>query len=129
MLVLFACNRADIVPQVERLHVEGTALVNESGEPVQLKGVSLGWHNLWPRFYNDGAVRTLSQDWGADVVRAAIGVELYGGYCDFPQEALAAAQTVADAAIREGKYVIIDWHSHSIRLEEAKEFFTIMANR
>lgn len=114
---------------VERLRVEGTALVNESGEPVQLKGVSFGWHNLWPRFYNAGAVKTLAQDWGADVVRAAIGVGLDGGYDDFPEEAIAAAQAVADAAIREGKYVIIDWHSHFMRLDDAKEFFTIMANR
>ncbi|MCM1177149.1 MAG: glycoside hydrolase family 5 protein [Clostridium sp.] len=129
MLLLFSCGRAEVIPQVDRLHVDGTALVNESGEPVQLRGVSLGWHNLWPRFYNEGAVKTLSRDWKADVVRAAIGVELDGGYCDFPEEAIAAAQTVADAAIREGKYVIIDWHSHSLRLNEAKEFFTIMANR
>ncbi len=115
--------------EVERLRVEGTALVNESGEPVQLKGVSLGWHNLWPRFYNGGAVKTLARDWGADVVRAAIGVGLDGGYDDFPEEAIAAAQTVADAAIREGKYVIIDWHSHFLCLDDAKEFFAIMANR
>lgn len=126
--MLTACNR-DVAPEVERLRVEGTALVNESGNPVHLKGVSLGWHNLWPRFYNEGAVRTLSKDWNAKVVRAAIGVELYGGYVDFPEEAVKAACDVADAAIKEGIYVIIDWHSHNIRMEEAKAFFTLMANR
>lgn len=72
-----ACCRENI-PVVEQLHVEGTELMNASGEKVQLKGVSLGWHNLWPRFYNDGAVHTLVHDWGAEVVRAAIGVELDG---------------------------------------------------
>lgn len=129
IISLFVSCSTGVIPQVERLHVEGTALVNGSGEPVQLRGVSLGWHNLWPRFYNEGAVKTLAHDWNAEVVRAAIGVELYGGYCDFPQEAITAAQTVADAAIREGKYVIIDWHSHSLRPKEAKAFFTVMANR
>lgn len=127
LLLFVSCAQQGM--EVERLRVEGTALVNESGEPVQLKGVSLGWHNLWPRFYNAGAVKTLAQDWDADVVRAAIGVGLDGGYYDFPEEAIAAAQTVADAAIREGKYVIIDWHSHFLRLDDAKAFFTIMANR
>ena len=37
-------------PKVERLPVEGTALVNESGETVELKGMSFGWNVLWPRF-------------------------------------------------------------------------------
>lgn len=117
------------IPVVEQLHVEGTELMNASGEKVQLRGVSLGWHNLWPRFYNEGAVHTLVHDWGAEVVRAAIGVELDGGYVDFREEALESACKVADAAIKEGCYVIIDWHSHGLRLEEAKEFFTEMATR
>nr|CRY96302.1 hypothetical protein [uncultured prokaryote] len=127
-MISIACGRQS-VPVTERLHVEGTTLKNSSGETVRLRGVSLGWHNLWPRFYNAGAVHTLSQDWGAEVIRAAIGVELDGGYIDFPAEAVDAAFKVADAAISEGRYIILDWHSHGLRLEEAKKFFTLAANR
>ena len=39
-----------------QLQVIGTQLSNEQGEPLLLRGASLGWHNLWPRFYNEGAV-------------------------------------------------------------------------
>jgi endoglucanase len=40
-----------------KLSVNQTFLVNESGEKVLLKGVSFGWHNWWPRFYNANVVK------------------------------------------------------------------------
>ena len=54
VLLAGGCSR---VCTVERLHVEGTALMNESGDTVELKGMSFGWNVLWPRFYNRDAVR------------------------------------------------------------------------
>ena len=124
-----ATTETDTPPAVERLCVKDGRLYDRAGNPVVLKGVSFGWHNMWPRFYNAGAVRTLAEDWNADVVRASIGVGLRYGYEDFPDEAVAAATAVADAAIENGIYVIIDWHSHFLKPDEAKEFFTIMARR
>ncbi|MBP3562927.1 MAG: glycoside hydrolase family 5 protein, partial [Bacteroidales bacterium] len=53
LLVVLACTQQP--PKVERLHVEGTALMNESGDTVELKGMSFGWNVLWPRFYNASA--------------------------------------------------------------------------
>jgi hypothetical protein len=35
-----------------QLRVKGTQLVNQAGNPVMLAGVSYGWHNWCPRFYN-----------------------------------------------------------------------------
>lgn len=111
------------------LSVDGTSLVNERGEKVVLKGISYGWHNWWPRFYNASTVEYFAKSWGATVVRAAMGVDPDGAYIQNPEKALECVQTVADAAIDNDIYVIIDWHSHHIRLEEAKEFFSRMATR
>ena len=57
-----------------QLQVKGAQLCDQNGKPVVLRGASLGWHNLWPRFYNPGAVKWLAEDWNATVVRAAMGI-------------------------------------------------------
>jgi len=111
------------------LRVEGTQLVGEDGKPVILKGVSLGWHNWWPRFYNASTVSWLKNDWNAQVVRASIGVDVSKGFLENPEFALEKIQAVVDAAIAENIYVIIDWHSHHLVEKEAIEFFGKMAQK
>jgi endoglucanase len=95
---------------------------------VVLRGMSFGWHNWWPRFYNAGAVSWLYKDWNCSVVRAAMGIEPDQGYLKDPNGSKKKIKAVADAAIKEGIYVIIDWHSHNINLKEAKAFFKEMAD-
>jgi endoglucanase len=109
------------------LKVSGTQLVNEKGQPVVLRGMSFGWHNWWPRFFNAGTVSWLKNDWGCTVVRAAMGVEPDGGYIKAPEWSKEKIKAVIDAAIKEGIYVIVDWHSHNIRQKEAQQFFTEIA--
>lgn len=121
---------AQPVKQHGQLKVVGTKLVDAKGNPVALHGMSLGWHNLWPRFYNAGAVKTLVKDWHCTVIRAAMGVELNdSGYIKSPATSVATIKAVVDAAIKEGVYVIIDFHSHNIKLEAAKIFFKEMATK
>jgi endoglucanase len=112
-----------------QLHVDKTQLKDSHGNDVVLRGMSFGWHNFWPRFYNEGAVSWLYKDWSATVVRAAMGVEPKNGYIDKPENSKAKIEAVVDAAIKESIYVIIDWHSHHIRLNEAKTFFKEMAEK
>ena len=111
------------------LSVKGHSLVNEKGNPVTLSGVSIGWHNLWPRFYNHGTVDQLAGEWGCNVVRAAIGAELDGNFASDPETALQSLYRVADAAIENGIYVIVDWHAHKLRLDEARRFFKAVTDR
>ena len=110
-----------------RLSVLGTQLVNQQKKPYVLNGMSFGWSCFHPRFYTAGAVKWLYRDWNCNVVRAALGVEPNGGYLKDPATSTKQIKTVVEAAIKEGIYVIIDWHSHNIQLEQAKAFFTEMA--
>jgi len=117
------------VSQNGALSVKGILLVNEEEQPVILRGVSFGWHNWWPRFYNANTVAWLKEDWKCDMVRAAIGVEPDSAFIKDPVFALERLFTVVDAAIENDMYVIIDWHAHGIQLEKAIGFFQLVAGK
>lgn len=115
---------------LSRLQVVGSQLCDESGSPVMLRGISLGWHNLWPRFYNKGAVKWLAKEWHADVIRAAVGASsVDDNYLENPEFALQCVTPVIEAAIKNKVYVIIDWHSHEMHTAQAKSFFSQMAKK
>lgn len=112
------------------LKVSGTQLMNSEGDTVMLRGVSYGWHQFWPRFYNASSATYLVKEWGAQVLRASMGVDLDSAcYVYKPEFGIECVTKVVDAAIENNVYAIIDWHSHNLRLNEAKEFFTQMATR
>jgi len=112
------------------LSVQGTSLVNKDGKTLVLHGVSFGWHNWWPRFYNETTVTWLKTDWKCDYVRAAIGANADGNcYIASPASSLNCLYTVVDAAIKDDMYVIVDWHAGSILLDDAKGFFQTVAEK
>ena len=121
--------QAQPVKEHGNLSVKGIQLTDEHGKATVLNGVSYGWHNWWPRFYNKDCVKWLATDWKCSVVRAALGVEPKGGYLDKPDWSKEKLEAVIQAAIENDVYVIIDWHSHSIKLAEAKLFFAEMARK
>lgn len=117
-------------PVLSQLRVEGTQLVVHQGTPVVLRGVSYGWHNWWPRFYNKESVAWFAEDWGVNVVRAAMGIHYESTehtYNAEPEVAVEIISRVIDGAIEAGVYVIIDFHSHHLELDLAKTFFADMA--
>lgn len=130
VLLAVVCSRPAVFQPVKhhgQLRLDGVKLKDQEGRVIVLRGMSFGWHNWWPRFYNPRAVRWLHRDWGCTVVRAAMGVEPDNGYLKKPEWSILKVKTVVEAAIDEGIYVIIDWHSHDLHLDEARQFFTEMA--
>lgn len=128
---ILMCQQAAAQPVTThgKLSVSGTHLVDQHGEVVMLHGVSYGWHNWWPRFYNESTVKWLLEDWGCTVLRAAMGVEPGRGYLQEPHWSLEKMEAVIEGAIENNIYIIIDWHSHGIQLEAAKSFFGMMAEK
>lgn len=129
LLLLFSFLNAQ-VKHHGQLSVVGTQLVDQYKEPISLRGMSFGWHSMWPRFYNEKAVRWLKKDFKCNIVRAAMGVELGEmSYMKEPQFSKQRIEAVVNGAIKADIYVIIDWHSHNINLNQAKEFFAEMSKK
>jgi endoglucanase len=116
--------KAKFVSSHGQLSVNGTQLVDKNGQKVMLRGMSYGWHSLWPRFYNEQSVAWLKEDFNCNVVRAAMGIEV-GERCYKKDPAFSKEKiyAVVDGAIKANIYVIVDWHSHNVNLAEAKAFF------
>ncbi len=112
------------------LQAKGNRIVAKDGKPVALQGMSLFWSQWMPQFYTQGTVRWLKDDWKCSIVRAAIAAEP-DGYIAKPQQELAKAYAVIDAAVKEGMYVIVDWHDHKAEnhTAQATEFFAKISKK
>ncbi|KAJ8598159.1 hypothetical protein CTAYLR_007374 [Chrysophaeum taylorii] len=121
------------VERYGQLAVEDGKLVStNTGDVVQLSGMSLFWSNTdfgGEIFYSAETIQELARHWNCSVVRAAMGIEDSGGYIDRATENEERVRTVVEAAIDEGIYVIVDWHSHEAEnfTSEASRFFQEMA--
>jgi endoglucanase len=125
--------------EVAPLTVSGNKVLI-GGQVGSIAGSSLFWSNTgWggEKYYNAKTVAWLKNDWKANLVRAAMGVEENGGYLNKTTKAISDTKnktrvfTVVDAAIANDMYVIIDWHSHHAEdyKEQAITFFQEMATK
>lgn len=128
-LSLFAQNP---VEQHGKLRVENGQILNQHGNAPQLRGLSFSW-SLWQgkKYYNKDVVDWLCDDFKLTLIRASMGVEPKGGYLDEKEEQKQLMFCVIDQAIKNGVYIIIDWHDHNAEkhLEASKEFFAEMARK
>ena len=117
------------------LHVEGTHLAGQNGEPVQLRGLSTHGLAWFPQYVNEEWFRQLHDEWKANVVRLAMYTAESGGYCtDGNKEALQVlVKQGVQYATACDMYVIVDWHilsdmNPNVYLDEAMDFFRTMSN-
>lgn len=129
LAVLSVCAQTP-VEKFGQLSIKGNQVVDATGAPVQLTGMSLFWSQWMGQYYNADCVKWLAEDWKCSVVRAAMGVGA-GGYATNPDVELKKVTDVIDAAIANGIYVIVDFHEHKAesRVTEARTFFEAISKK
>ena len=118
-----------------KLHVEGSKLVDQNNNEVQLRGVSTHGLAWYPQYVTNDCFATL-KSWGANVVRLAMYTYESGGYCtDGDRQQLETlVQNGVQYAFNNDMYVIIDWHvlnegNPNRYSDVAKTFFAKMAQQ
>jgi len=131
-LTLFAQSASTPVGINGALRIENNKIVNQNGAAPQLRGISFSW-SLWAgrKYYNPAVVDWLSTDFKVSIIRASMGVEPDHGYLQEPALQRQLMVNVIDQAIKDGIYVLIDWHDHhsNLHLQQSKAFFADMAKR
>ncbi|WP_051604873.1 glycoside hydrolase family 5 protein [Lachnobacterium bovis] len=119
-----------------RLHVQGTKLVDSTGKVVQLKGISTHGIAWFPDYINPDALKTLKEDWNANVFRIAMYTNEYGGYCNGgdKEKLKKLVEDGVKYVTDNGMYVIIDWHilsdsNPNTNKGEAIKFFDEMSKK
>nr|ACP20205.1 beta-1,4-endoglucanase [Ditylenchus destructor] len=133
MLILFTLlfivyGSMAVDPPYGQLSVEGPNLKGEKGDTVALHGMSLFWSQWMGKYWNADTIKALKCPWNSNVVRAAMGVD-QGGYLTDQATNEKMVETVVDAAIAGGIYVIIDWHADEKHQAEAVAFFDKMSKK
>ncbi|MDP9079441.1 MAG: glycoside hydrolase family 5 protein [Bacteroidota bacterium] len=114
------------------LKVEGNKIVNQNGTAPQLRGISFSW-SLWQgrKYYNPTVVDWLTSDFKVSLIRASMGVQPDHGYLQEPALQKQLIVAVVDQAVKDGIYILIDWHDHhsNQHLSQSKDFFAEMAQK
>ena len=117
-----------------QLSVSGTSLVDQYGQPFQIRGISTHGLQWYSQYNNKEAFATLRDDWGANCIRLAMYTG-ENGYCS-GNEAFMKDQVTKGVryATELGMYAIVDWHILSdgnpqTYKAQAIRFFSEMADR
>ena len=92
-----------------KLKVSGLQLVNECGNPVQLRGVSTHGLQWYSDCLPDASLSFAANGMGADIVRIAMYVD-ENGYLTNPSQFTNTVDTLVDKIGALGMYALIDWH-------------------
>lgn len=94
------------------LCVKGTQLVDKTGKPFQLRGVSTHGLNWFPEYVNADAFASMKNDWKINCVRLAMYTAEGDSYCEGgnKENLKNIVSQGVEYATDLGLYVIIDWH-------------------
>ncbi len=114
-----------------QLSVDGVHLVNQYGNPIQLRGMSTHGIQWFWNNYTDESLDVLAYEWGADILRISMYVQ-EGGWVTDPDGFTAKVSTLIDMATERGMYALVDWHQlqpsdPNYNLDNAITFFTDIA--
>lgn len=117
------------------LKTEGANLLNEKGEPIQLRGLSshgIQWFSEVLTYEN---LKELKESWNINVFRIAMYTdENADGYIAHPQQSKDEVNRIVEYAKTLDMYVIIDWHilhdnNPQTYQKESIEFFDEMSKK
>ena len=100
-----------------KLSVSGTDIIDQYGNPVELRGVSLhgiqhtnGSTTAFKDYVNPSAFQILRDEWGVNLIRIPV-YTAENGYCQGNSGSMdTTIQNAVNYATQLGMYVIIDWH-------------------
>ena len=120
---------AGIVSAHGKLRVEGTDIVDQHGNPIQLRGISSHGISWFPQFINEEAIKELRDDWNTNVFRLAMYTGEDEGYtAENKERTWQKMDEGIQICIGLDMYVLVDWHILSdktplLRIDDAIEFF------
>jgi endoglucanase len=114
------------------LRVEDNKIVNQNHIAPQLRGIGFSW-SIWQgrKYYNPEVVDWLVSDFKVSIIRASMAVQPDHGYLQEPKIQTQLIESVVNQAIKDGIYVLIDWHDHhgNQHVAQSKAFFAAMAKK
>jgi endoglucanase len=116
-----------------QLHVCGTKLCNQYGNPIQLRGMSTHGIQWYAQCVKTASLDALANDWKADILRISMYIQ-EGGYETDPRRFTDLVHGYIEEATKRGMYALVDWHQldpgdPNYNLSRAKTFFTEIAER
>ena len=116
-----------------KLKVSGTQLVNECGNPIQLRGMSTHGPQWFRNCYSEASLDVLVKEWGISIFRLAMYVEEQG-YITNPSGWRQWIDSYVDYCGQRGIYCLIDWHvlnpgNPNAHKDDAIEFWKYMSQK
>jgi endoglucanase len=116
------------------LKTSGKFITDSTGNPVVLHGMSFFHCDDGEKYKNEECIKWLIKDWHCNIIRFPIlpGVKGKYGFAGDPAGTFRKLDTIINACIRNGIYIIVDFHGGKNpmdHLDDAKKLFSGIAKK